>query len=578
MTNRPLVLLLQLPIPLPGAERVRGNTPLAAGYLKLFARRRGLEDDYRIEIAPVAKVNRLGDEALAAAVAAREPALVGFTCYLWNVERSLWVAGRIKQLRPQTEIVLGGPEITADNAWALADPAVDYAVIGEGEQTFAELLAAKRAGREEQPIAGLWRRGQSAAPALRTPLARLDDISSPYLEGVLDAGEERQLFLETTRGCVFRCRFCYYPKSYDRQYFLSREQVLANLRHAEERGVQEVFLLDPTLNQRRDFADFLRLLAEGNPRRQFTYSAELRGEGIDAATARLLRAANFTEIEIGLQSVDRRAQQLMDRPTNLKAFERGARALLDEGIRVRIDLILGLPGDTPDTIRRGIDYLHGTFPECELQVFNLSILPGTSFREQAAELGLVHQARPPYYVLRTPTLGPDDLVLLAEEAQEAFGTEFDPAPAPQLDWPPADAGLQSGALVDLDDPASGLPSAAERAQTFTLHLRSPDLGRRVRRAAALVREALSTCPHTTLQVTLEPTARPERLADELLPAVQEACYQSVSYLDRYYSLHPGRLLSAKRLVVALREEWRATFDDEWIEQVEEFAAIVWKAT
>ena len=77
------------------------------------------------------------------------------------------------------------------------------------------------------------------------------------------------MLLETTRGCVFKCKFCYYPKSYDKQYYLSREQVLAGLRHAAERGAREVFLLDPTLNQRKDFADFLRHAGGGQPRRPF---------------------------------------------------------------------------------------------------------------------------------------------------------------------------------------------------------------------------------------------------------------------------------------------------------------------
>ena len=104
----------------------------------------------------------------------------------------------------------------------------------------------------------------------------------------------------------------------------------------------------PRCNQRPDFAGFLRLLARGNPDHQFTFSAELRAEGICSETARLLREANFHEVEVGLQSVDPQAQKLMGRHVSLEAFERGARAMLDEGIRVRVDLILGLPGDTVD--------------------------------------------------------------------------------------------------------------------------------------------------------------------------------------------------------------------------------------
>ena len=391
--------------------------------------------------------------------------MVGFTCYLWNIDRSLWIAARLKEAQPQLKIVMGGPEITPDNQWVLDVPAVDFAVIGEGEQTFAELLAAIAHGPSRSDIAGLWSR-RAGRCRLPPPLARLDDISSPYLHGILDAADEKQLLLETTRGCVFRCRFCYYPKSYDRQYFLSRDKIVANLQHARQHGAEEVFLLDPTLNQRRDFAGFLRLLADGNPRRQFTYSAELRAEGIDETTARLLREANFAEVEIGLQSVDRRTQQLMDRPMNLKAFERGTRAMLAEGIRVRIDLIIGLPGDTVDSVRRGIDYLKNTFPDCELQVFNLSILPGTSFRQDAVGLQVPFQPRPPYYVLGTPTLALDEMVMLMEEAQEAFGIEFDRPPPPQLDCGGDGLSPCRGATIELDDPAAELPPAEAWARSL----------------------------------------------------------------------------------------------------------------
>ena len=118
----------------------------------------------------------------------------------------------------------------------------------------------------------------------------------------------------------------------------------------------------PTLNQRRNFRDFLRLLARCNPDRQFTYFGELRAEGITPEVARLLHEAGFAEVEIGLQSIDPLAMQLMDRHNNLQAFERGARAMLDLGIKVKVDLIIGLPGDTVDSVRRGIDYVPSQRP------------------------------------------------------------------------------------------------------------------------------------------------------------------------------------------------------------------------
>ncbi len=546
---RPLALLVQLPIPPVGPETVRGNVPLAAGYLKLFARRQGLEQAWQIDILPPQIVNRLGDQGLLQAILERRPALVGFTCYLWNVDRSLWLATELRRQCPELTIVLGGPEITADNAWVLQSGAADYAVVGEGEQTFAELLAAQAAGATVDSIPGLWTRSAGQTPEPRHPLEHLDAISSPYLDGILDAADQETMLLETTRGCAYRCRFCYYPKSYARQYFLREDCVLANLRHAHERGAREVFLLDPTLNQRRDFPAFLRLLARGNPARQFTYSAELRAESIQPETARLLAEAHFTEVEVGLQSVDPHAQELMDRRVNLKAFERGVRAMLDVGIKVRVDLILGLPGDTPDSVRRGIDFLDQRGLVSEAQVFNLSVLPGTAFREQAAALGLTYQARPPYYVLRTPTLDAEDLVELMAEAQDAFGTEFDPLPPADREPPRASDPPLPGCVVDLDAPPAPLPPAHERAHAFTLWLRSGDFHAHAERAAGVVAELLNDNPHTTLQVVLD-APHPDQVGESVLAAVEAACYRTTSYLDRYYSLHPNPSLGAKRLVVA----------------------------
>ena len=93
--DSPLALLVQLPIPPPGPQPIQGNVPLAAAYLKLFAQRRGLEG-WQIDILPARLCNRLGDRALVAAILDRRPQLVGFTCYLWNIQRTIWIAQQLK--------------------------------------------------------------------------------------------------------------------------------------------------------------------------------------------------------------------------------------------------------------------------------------------------------------------------------------------------------------------------------------------------------------------------------------------------------------------------------------------------
>ncbi len=583
MSPRRSIQLLQLPIPQPGLEPAKGNVPLAAGYLKMYARRRGLEEFYDIELFPPELSNTLSDCGLVEEILARDPWMIGCTCYLWNIDRTLWIATRLKERRPDLRIIIGGPEVTADNGWVLQHPAIDFAAIGEGEQTFAELLLALRENNfPRDPIAGLYVAMGALLgplPAFRQPLASLDEISSPYLEGILDAADEDLLLLETIRGCIFKCKFCYYPKSYDDLYFVSREKIIANLQYARECGVKEVVLLDPTLNQARNFSEFVKLLAEHNPDHQWRYFGELRAEGLTRDIARLLRDANFTEVEIGLQSIDPLAMELMDRKNNLKSFERGVQALLDVGIDVKVDLIIGLPGDTPDSVRRGMHFLRDTGLYSSVQVFNLAILPGTAFRQEAEMHGLQFQQRPPYYVLKTPTIDLATMYVLMEEAEEIFDTEFDALPSPAERREPNVASRYLNFFeyaADLDDlTRDPLPPPAQRSGAFELRLQSADFRRHRDEACRLIRQLLDDNPHSTLRIVLEPTADPACLTMSFLQAIRTACLKEPSYLDRFYSMQLGRPKGAKHIVIRLPWSARESAGLDWIDDVGQFAAIVW---
>ena len=586
MHQKRTVLLAQLPIPPAGPNSIVGNVPLAAGYLILWARKLGLTANYQFEVLPPRVCNTFSDVALVREILSQQPWLVGFSCSLWNIDRTLWIAARLKEIRPDLRIVIGGPEITFDNAWVLQSGGVDYAVIGEGEQTFGELLTHLLSGEDDltKPIAGLWRRAAPMLPAFRKPLPNLNEISSPYLEGILDAADERMMMLETIRGCVFKCKFCYYPKSYDGLYFLSEEKIVANLAHARQRGATEVVLLDPTLNQRKDFDDFLRILARENPDHQFTYFGELRSEGIREVTARLLRQANFTEVEIGLQSVDPEAQALMDRRNNMKAFERGVQSLLDAGLKVKVDLIIGLPGDTLASVRRGFDYLASSNLFSTVQVFNLAILPGTAFRQEASSLGLQFQPKPPYYVYETPTLDTQDLYDLMAEAQEIFQSEWDAFPQPRLSFDQSSR-VRELVQVDLDQLPSGsvaeqvaeiLPPAENRAQAMTVWFLGNEFSSRRFFMRQVLVQLLAECPHSSVQIVLEPTVDPHQISSQLVDYLLNACYEQPNYLDRYYSLNPGGLLGSKRVLVCLRSEVRSQIDREWLDCVGESCTIIWR--
>ncbi len=294
----------------------------------------------------------------------------------------------------------------------------------------------------------------------------------------------------------------------------------------------------------------------------------------------------------------------MDRHNNLRSFERGARAMLDLGIKVKVDLIIGLPGDTVDSVRRGLDYIHRTGLYSQVQVFNLAVLPGTSFRQEAEQLGLVYQDRPPYYVLQTPTLNTEQMFELMSEAEELFETQFDPLPEPLM-HKAATAGraecvtdqptLSSSITINLDNSTSSpthpltsslTPPSDFRlpplnpTQTFTLWLTSSDFHAHRQRAAEIVKQLLAENPFTTLQIVLEPTGDPTDLAETITTcccdAILRAALRHPTYLDRFYSVHPGGMKGAKRLIVALPKQWEEIANQPWLDEISNYATITWR--
>src|SRR3954471_2561727 len=131
--------LVQLPVPPPAALAATGNVPLAAGCLAVAARAAGLRG-VDVEVVPPAATDALGDTLLAALCARGEPDLLGLSLYLWNTERSLHLAREVKRLSPRTRVVVGGPEVSADNPFLLGQTGFDLAMTGESEENCARLL------------------------------------------------------------------------------------------------------------------------------------------------------------------------------------------------------------------------------------------------------------------------------------------------------------------------------------------------------------------------------------------------------------------------------------------------------
>lgn len=409
------IILIQLPIPQTNFGRQTGNVPLAGAVLKQATQSSSGLD---VEIVPESVSSYLGDAALLDHMLSRQPDIVGFTVYSWNLDRSLHLAASLKR-HGNIKIVLGGPEITSDNP-RLTEDAVDFLVYGEGESVFKRLISDPN----------LWADGSSAD----APDDAFESSPSPYPAGLLEPELENSMLLETQRGCPYRCGYCYYNKGRRRLTFAAEPQLLEAIDWAIQRGLAEIYLLDPCLTARPGLRDFLQKLALRNRDRCIGFNSEIRAEHVDESLADLFRAAGFLWFEIGLQSTNPKALDTMNRPTDLERFTRGAGLLKERDILPMIDLILGLLGDDLDGFRRSVDFVvdHGLADD--VQVFPLSILPGTDFRQRSGVLGLRFTPDPPYTVIETPAFSQKDMLAALDYAEAGLDTALYSLPSPDIAW------------------------------------------------------------------------------------------------------------------------------------------------
>lgn len=408
------VVLIQLPIPQLGFGLKTGNIPLGAACLKKAA----ADLPCQIDIIPESFVSYASDSAILDLIKEQKPDIVGFTVFSWNADRSMYMAENLKQAIG-SKIIFGGPEITPDNGRIRKNTA-DFLVHGEGEALFVRLLS------EES----IWARGSGSECSGKI----FEMAESPYLGDLLEPGIEDMMLLETQRGCPYKCGYCYYSKSRKKIAFAGYENLVKGFEWAMERNLSEVFLLDPSLDSRRNLFDLLKIFSEINIEQRIRICSEIRAEMITPELADLLEKSGFSGFEMGLQTINSEPLRIMNRKTDLGRFVHGVNLVKERGITPSIDLIIGLPGDTPDGFIRSVDFVEEHGFHDDIQVFPLSVLPGTDFRSRSIELGLSYEPDPPYTIKSTPTFTEEDLMASLSYAEDRFDVAIYPYPDLDASW------------------------------------------------------------------------------------------------------------------------------------------------
>lgn len=364
--------------------------PLAAACLKA-----ALPEESRRRASLLDLYPQQSDAEMLTAMLAAAPDLVALPLYVWNRQRLLALARQLRQARPDIILVAGGPETMADSAQVHAEGVFDYLIGGEGEETFAALVASLGSG--ETP---------GAADLLTASPLPPEELPSPWLSGALIPTEGGGVLWETSRGCHFACAFCFDSRGSRGLRPLPMARLEAELALFVRHRVGQIWILDSTFNHPPERGkELLRLLGRKAPHIHF--HLEAKADFLDRETARLLGRLSCS-VQVGLQSARPEVLRRIHRTFDPREFTRKIQLLNQAGVTFGFDLIYGLPGDDYAGFRQSLDFALGLTPN-HLDIFPLAVLPGTELHRDAAELKLRAQTEPPYEILESPSCTAADL-------------------------------------------------------------------------------------------------------------------------------------------------------------------------
>jgi len=385
---------------------------LALGYLKAYALKdRTIQDRADIEIIDF-NAEGLNVQQVVYYIAQSKPDIIGFSCYCWNIGQVLDTARITKKVFPSVRVILGGPEAGPIGQKYLSEnPFVDAVVKGEGEYTFADLLKCYLGESTIREIPGVHFRenGQIFENQDRPPIENLADIPSPYLEGIL-VPRDKVTYIETYRGCIFRCHYCFEGKNLPKLRFFPDERVQREIEfllgHPE---IRSFHFVDTIFNFRKDrLKKIVDIISQSNRFGTELRTVEIIAEFVDQETVHLFKKANVRSVETGPQTVHRDTLKNVNRYYDEEKYRKAVRMMEESGIEVTSDIIIGLPGDNFFKFFRSARTIMDMKPSTV--VFSiLHVLPGTVLYEKSNEFGLKFDEKAPHLVLSTPDFSFEEL-------------------------------------------------------------------------------------------------------------------------------------------------------------------------
>lgn len=347
--------------------------------------------------------------------------VVAFSCYIWNITQTLAVARALKGINPAVKIMLGGPEVSYDWQDVLKLDEVDFIIVGEGEIPFAQFLnqypniseVGNLAYKENGEI-------KYTPSAEQFDILKLADFN-PYTFENPSEIYNKVAYIETSRGCPYKCEFCL--ASLDNKVrYLPTPTIKENLLYLMQHG-RVIKFLDRTFNVKKDFTlDIFQFILD-NHKPENVFQFEITADIVHPDIIKFIQEKvppGLFRFEIGIQTVNQQANLAVSRKQNFEKTS-GVIRQLQNKIEMHLDLIVGLPLDYLSDIAHSFNAVFALHPP-ELQLGFLKFLKGTPVREKYEQYGFRFDPMPPYQIIESNFLSKDELhsITLMEEALELY--------------------------------------------------------------------------------------------------------------------------------------------------------------
>lgn len=321
-----------------------------------------------------------------------QPEVVGATGVTMNIKKSLRIIEDYKEASPNVFTVMGGPHVTFDADNILTqNNFVDGIVRGEGELTTVELLERLDTGSSLGGVAGLSYRdkGKIIHNPNRTLIQDINVLPYPARH-LIQLSKYRALGLPvnmvTSRGCPHKCIFCVGSKMVGRKVrYYDVKRVVDEFEMLSKLGFKQINVVDDlfTSNKKRCIAICQEIIRRGI---SHPWTAFARVDTVSRELLENLRAAGCTMLCFGIESGNQEILDTIKKKITLEKCQKAVDLCNKVGIGPMTSYILGLPGETQETITKTVDFAKRLSPNHGFHI--LAPFPGTEVREKKEEYGL----------------------------------------------------------------------------------------------------------------------------------------------------------------------------------------------